>query len=162
MIISVVIIIAVLFWDDIKTLLSKFKNTDKMSTVKFKSNTNNPFNIKANKANNWQGKNTKEGATFESFDSIEYGIRAGIKLLSTYFNKYKLNTIEKIIPRYAPPSENDTAGYIDFVSSETGFQSDQPIDWTKENIWKLSHALCKMENGYNLNREDYETAWQLL
>lgn len=156
--IALLIILAVFFWDDTKKIVNKISN--KMQ-VKFGSNTNNPFNIKAQKANVWVGKTTKEGATFESFDLLENGVRAGVKLLKNYFNKYKINTVRGIITRYAPSTENNTENYIRFVSKEMGVTEDQILQPDKETLWKLSHAICKMENGYELSREVYEVAFKM-
>ncbi len=159
MIIAVLVIIIVIFYEDIKKL---FQKVSTMTQVKFNKNKNNPFNIRAVKANKWNGKTTPEGAEFESFDTLENGVRAGIKILLTYFNKYNLRTIEKIISRYAPDNENNTAGYIDFVANETGFEPNQAIEPNKENLWKLSHAICKMENGYELKKNVYEKAFAII
>lgn len=159
MLIFLIGVISVFFWDDVKQLFTKISN--KMQ-VKFHSNVNNPFNLKAVAANKWNGKTTKEGATFESFDTLENGVRAGIKVLKTYFSKYNLNTVAKIIPRFAPKNENDTEGYIKFVCSELGVERNEMLSADKETLWELSSAVCKMENGYELSRQTYETAWQLL
>lgn len=42
-------------------------------------------------------------------------------------------TLRQLITRYAPPSENDTAGYIKFVSEKTGINPDKEIDLTRGN-----------------------------
>lgn len=75
---------------------------------------NNPFNIKKSH-HDWLGKK-QDGAdpTFEQFDTLELGVRAGLKLLTTYINR-GYDTPEKIIKRFAPTSENNTENYIDFI-----------------------------------------------
>ena len=158
MIIAACLLLIVLFWDDIKSFYTKISN--KMQ-VKFGTNTNNPFNIKANKANKWQGKTTKEGASFESFDTLENGVRAGIKILKAYFSKYGLNTVRGIITRFAPSNENNTENYIKFVSTQLGVTADAELTPDKTTLWKLSRAVCKMENGYDLNLDVYEAAYKL-
>lgn len=152
------LIVIVFFWDDIKKLFNLLRDK---TMVKFNMNVNNPFNIRNNAANKWQGKTTPKGAPFEHFDTIENGIRAGIKLLKNYMNNKEKRTIRSILTTYAPNSENDTNGYINFVSKETGFDPDKILSADKETIWKLSQAMCKMENGYTLNRANYETAWSM-
>lgn len=159
MLIGLGLIIIVFFWDDLKSIYTKFSN--KMQ-VQFHSNTNNPFNIKANAANKWNGKTTKQGATFESFDRLENGVRAGIKILKTYFEKYNIETVQGIITRFAPSTENNTAGYIKFVCREMGVTETQRILPDKETLWKLSKAICKMENGYELSKESFEAGYGLL
>ena len=85
---------------------------------------NNPLNIR--KGNNWKGERPHQtDKAFEEFQSMEFGIRAGFIILRKYINGYfgltaKHNTIEKIIRRWAPPSENATQNYIDFVAKDMG------------------------------------------
>jgi hypothetical protein len=45
---------------------------------------------------------------------MPYGYRAGFVILHTYL-VHGLNTIEKIIVRFAPPTENNTENYITSV-----------------------------------------------
>ncbi len=42
-------------------------------------------------------------------------------------NGKPINSISDLISSWAPPSENDTAGYIRFVSSTTGYDPDAPL-----------------------------------
>ena len=39
-----------------------------------------------------------------------------IKIMYTYKKKYNLDTIEKVIYRWAPPVENDTESYVEYVA----------------------------------------------
>lgn len=74
----------------------------------------NPFNIKKS-SNNWLGKVISDkDPTFEVFDTLEHGLRAGIKLLVNYI-KHGYDTPSKIISRFAPPCENVTTSYIHYV-----------------------------------------------
>lgn len=74
---------------------------------------NNPGNL-VDTPQVWQGEIVvnKTDDKFMQFTSAIYGIRALVRLLLNYEAKYGLNTIEKIIPRYAPRNENDTEAYI--------------------------------------------------
>ena len=84
---------------------------------------NNPGNIRH--GIDWDGldKDQSKDEEFSQFSTPEYGIRAMFKILKTYNDKYNLNTIEGIINRWAPPIENDTEAYINFVSSKVGKNS---------------------------------------
>ena len=85
---------------------------------------------------------------FETFDTPEHGIRAGVKLLLTYFHKYGLKTIREIISRFAPPSENDTESYIAHVSLETGIPDDEALDLDDPYILAaVAMAIIKHEQG---------------
>ncbi len=83
----------------------------RVNTRGFKNN--NPGNLRH--GNDWKGEAKGDDKAFETFASVEYGIRALYKLITNYSDKYDLNTIENIITRYAPPFENKTASYINTV-----------------------------------------------
>lgn len=112
---------------------------------------NNPFNIRVNKANKWLGKvPTTNG--FEAFDTMEHGIRAGIKLLQNYYTKKGLNTVTDIIKVYAPTIENDTNHYIEVVCQHTGFKPNEVINlMNRDTITRLAEAMIFMEQGVWLN-----------
>ena len=68
---------------------------------------NNPLNIRHNK-DVFQGEVKGTDKAFKTFSTMPYGYRAAFVTLATY-NSRGWNTIEKIISRWAPPCENDTA-----------------------------------------------------
>lgn len=116
---------------------------------------NNPLNIRYNSANNWRG---QEGAErgFCKFKSVAYGIRAAYILLTNYI-KFGCNTLEDIISRWAPPSENDTENYISFVEEETLIPRDLILTdnsihdyWTKIMILQ---AMAKMETAQTFDEQ---------
>lgn len=99
---------------------------------------NNPLNIRI--GNNWQGEVAKPtDLQFEQFTEMKYGVRAAFKLLHNYIERYKLNTIEKIVRRWAPSSENNTEAYIKHVCEWTGFGRTQVLHTNKpfEMLWLL-------------------------
>lgn len=110
---------------------------------------NNPGNIRKNKRNPWVGKiENGTDSAFEQFVYPEFGIRAMMKLFVTYSKRYKLNTITKILSRYAPNNENDTEKYIQFVSQKTGKGANDPLDMTNEQeMSEFIKSLIQMENG---------------
>ena len=89
---------------------------------------NNPLNIRRSK-DKWQGLDAKQNdPSFFMFESMEMGWRAAFVILTkTYYHKYRLFTIRKIISRWAPPAENDTEAYIKRVSDLTGIDPDEPL-----------------------------------
>lgn len=122
---------------------------------------NNPLNIRI--GNDWQGeKLPNTDGSFEQFTEMKYGLRAGFILLRNYINKYGLNTIEKIIKRWAPSNENNTKEYIRMVCKETGFESTMPVDASNccEMI-ALVDAMCFVENGQEVPLEDIVIGWLL-
>ena len=104
---------------------------------------NNPLNIEEN-GTAWEGKAGDDGR-FVIFESVEHGLRAAGRILRTYATKYQLTTIAGIISRWAPPSENDTQNYINFVSNKTGIQADQHL--TRSDYPQVLAAMIHMENG---------------
>ena len=88
---------------------------------------NNPLNIRRSK-DKWQGLDAKQSdSSFFKFESMEMGWRAAFVILTkTYYHKYRLFTIRKIISRWAPPAENDTEAYVKRVSDLTGIDPDEP------------------------------------
>jgi len=48
--------------------------------------------------------------------------------LQIYAGRDHLDTLQTIISKYAPSSENNTKAYVDDVSSRTGYKADQRLD----------------------------------
>jgi len=111
---------------------------------------NNPFNL-VKTAIKWQGKTAGTDSRFETFESVEYGIRAGIiDIIGDIGNKGQ-DTIKKLITVFAPPHENDTTAYIRYVEGVTGVnQNDSLIKNGKVDqvlLGKLITAIINKENG---------------
>jgi hypothetical protein len=104
---------------------------------------NNPGNIRP--GDSWQGMiGTNSG--FVVFENIGYGIRAlGIDLRTKIGNGY--NTIQLIITRYAPPSENNTQAYINSVVSSTGFSATKILTADGPTLFALIRAIINVEVG---------------
>ncbi|GHV32117.1 hypothetical protein FACS1894177_07790 [Bacteroidia bacterium] len=108
---------------------------------------NNPLNIRHNN-DLFQGE-IRPGTdrSFKQFQSPAFGYRAGFVTLGTYL-KRGLNTIEKIIHAWAPPSENDTQGYIGKVEKWSLVKRDKILTaGDGEDYVKIVLAMSKVENG---------------
>ena len=108
---------------------------------------NNPGNVVY--GSQWEGL-AKEQAdpSFCTFVSMEYGIRALLKILLTYWRNYHLNTVHSIINRYAPPCENNTKAYVLSVANALKVAPHQTIDLSdRELIIKLAKAIVRHECG---------------
>lgn len=118
----------------------------------------NPFNIKYS-ANCWKGKINppyKKDDVFEEFRTFEYGIRAGICLIQTYVLNYGLNTVRKVVSRFAPSGENDTDTYIRYVCShDDGLRPDDEFVVGSLAFFNLLHWICFYESKYNLTYDTY-------
>lgn len=125
---------------------------------------NNPGNIRHG-GSKWQGLSaTQTDRNFCQFVSPEYGIRAIYKVLQTYQRDRKLNTVASIINRYAPPNENNTAGYIKRAAADIGVGINDPVNTKdKKTGIALATAIVGVELGYQPYSADvFERAWSLL
>lgn len=118
---------------------------------------NNPANIRRT-GERWQGMKAKQtDGAFVQFDSMIWGVRALLKTLHTYVVKYDLHSPKEIISRYAPPVENWTDRYIDYIWSElVGNNCKTQLalsDFGNESVtlFVFAHAMCNIESGYNLS-----------
>lgn len=109
----------------------------------------NPMNIKDSSIN-WNGETGENlDPVFEEFDTYSDGIRAGAKLLVNYQALYSLNTIEGLINRYAPPSDNNpTNDYVQYVAEKVGVLPSQVID-VKTHLVEMVKAIIAFELGLN-------------
>ena len=107
----------------------------------------NPMNVKDSSIL-WNGETGfNHDPVFEEFNHYSDGIRAGAKLLVNYEKLYGLNTIQGLINRYAPPSDNNpTNEYVQHVARYVGVSPVQPID-VKSHLVKLVKAIIHFEIG---------------
>lgn len=128
---------------------------------------NNPLNIR--KGNNWQGENkVQTDASFEQFESMTYGLRAGFKILKNYMSGYggrvaPLQCVADIIGRWAPPNENNTKAYMTSVCALTGLHPREHISFSDRNkMIALVDAMCRVECGQPVSIDLIGSAYDLL
>ena len=124
---------------------------------------NNPLNIRKNKTK-WQGlADVQSDKAFFVFVAPEWGYRAALRTLQNYHRVHGLNTIRQWIERWAPPCENPTDNYIDFVCKKTGMPaSAEPRISNKVVMCNIVAAMSHMENGVPAVMEDVYKGWELL
>lgn len=118
---------------------------------------NNPGNLIITNSN-WIGKVPRSQNTdgrFEQFTSMFWGIRAMLIDIIGDIVKDGLDTLNKLIPEYAPSFENNTQAYIKRVSQATGLQPNQNIPLDKEMLRKLIKAKIEVENGVEATKTYY-------
>jgi len=99
--------------------------------------TNNPFNVRYSKSNDWQGADTSiRERGYEGFENADYGIRAADRVLENY-GKKGISTLRDALDRYAPSSENPTESYIDFISEKTNIDPDAEINLEDPSVRAL-------------------------
>ena len=133
---------------------------------------NNPLNIVKSLYNTWQGEiKPSRDKNFCQFETMAYGCRAALKLLRTYYEKYKCTTISKIVRRWAPETENNVLAYIRNVSRMTGIGATTPLPPMKEEtkiVWcDIVLAMATVECGLDPKTKEnlathIEIAWKLL
>ena len=119
---------------------------------------NSPYNIKVS-PNRWKGKippSQKKDPVFEEFPNMFFGIRAGILLLRHYIlDGY--NTLNTIIPRYAPASENHVQNYINYLLTffDETFTADTPISFGLDSLdfYLLNTGITLYESNYEITRD---------
>lgn len=102
----------------------------------------------ANNPGNLRIPNSSVG--FQQFASPEAGLRAMARQLRLYQNRDHLDTIEGIVNKYAPASENDVKSYVGDVAKRTGFGAGQHLDLNDNaTLGALIAAMTKHENARN-------------
>lgn len=106
---------------------------------------NNPGDFRVGIA--WQGMVGSENG-FITFQDVAWGLRALALDLINNINKGN-DTITTFITQYAPPSENDTAGYIASVSADTGLDPNLQLGTDNDTIHSMMRAIINKEIGVN-------------
>ena len=120
---------------------------------------NNPLNIRAGQP--WHGL-SREVDGFCEFDNLSYCIRSALIILWHYQHRRKVKSLKDVIYTWAPPSENNSFGYLRFVSNETLF----PFDWKLDvlhpvSCFRLLKAMCQFESNFTLVYGVFDDAYRL-
>lgn len=109
---------------------------------------NNPGNIISGPTQ-WDGQIDGADPRYASFASPEAGIRALGKNLLAYQAK-GIDTVEGIVGRWAPATENDTAEYVKTVAKKLGVDPREPLNLKdRKTLTALATAIIEQENGVN-------------
>lgn len=110
---------------------------------------NNAGNLRYDGHSKWQGMTGVDPQGFVIFDTPENGMRAAGINLANQQKLHGINTIEGLVQKYAPQSDNnDTAAYIQSVAQQTGLDPRQPLDFTDPAVQqKILPAMFKVEGG---------------
>lgn len=122
----------------------------------------NPGNIRRSRVRYKGECHPSTDESFKQFESMEWGYRAMFILLDTYRVRYGLKTLREMIMRYAPPSENHTALYLDAVCEMTGIRPDERIDTRSRRVMvPIVAAMSRIENGCAARRAEVEYGFTL-
>jgi hypothetical protein len=125
-----------------------------MTTPTAGERNNNPGNLRASPNFTWTGQTGVDKNGFCVFKDATAGIRALTINLHTHYARYDLTTVRGLITRHAPPGENNTGAYVDFVAGRLGVLPSTPIAFDKVTVSKLVRAIIHMKLG----RDVYENS----
>ena len=130
---------------------------------------NNPLNIR-HSADRWEGARAEQtDKSFVQFETLAYGYRAAWKVLESYWKHSKEKrepyTVETIIRRWAPPTENPTDAYVRTVLSLTSLGGKEHLPrpfmgYMLEKLARLLAAMTVMECGIPLKEVDMDAIWE--
>lgn len=128
---------------------------------------NNPLNIV--RGCNWKGlAKIQTDSRFCQFESMAYGLRAAFLLIRNYMtgrcaDRVRRTSIQSIISRWAPSSENATGNYIRFVAQKSGVGRYDKVSWSdRSSVVAIVHAMAWFECGVNMDIEPFYSAYDLL
>lgn len=109
----------------------------------------NPGNIRHGNAT-WQGQAPQQNdPDFVTFTSNATGFRAMAITLRNYQTVHGLHCLRDIISRWAPPSENPTNNYVEFVCNRVGVSPDKQVDLSDKSLLTLlCAAIAEFESGF--------------
>jgi hypothetical protein len=112
----------------------------------------NPGNLRPGQGFEGESGTISKGksGTFASFASAESGLRALARDLLTKEYHDGLNTIAKIITKYAPASENNTPAYIADMSRQLGINPDTPLNLKDSpQLQAMMRGIIHHEQGFD-------------
>ncbi len=122
----------------------------------------NPGNIRRSETVYRGEKRPSEDGEFKQFVSMAWGYRAMFVILECYRHRYGLTTLREMLGRYAPPTENSTEMYVEFVARKAGVSPEERLDTASDKVMKaVVAAMSQMENGAEATMEDVEEGWRL-
>lgn len=108
---------------------------------------NNPLNIRKS-PNAWVGKVGGLDKDFETFDTMEHGIRAAMVIVRTYIRKHNCTTVKQLINRWAPATENNTQAYIERVLKISLTSPNEPLKFERRlQMSTILYAMHIVECG---------------
>lgn len=111
---------------------------------------NNPLNLEFRPG---QPGVTGSDGRFGRYQSMEDGLFAGAQQVLRWVDRGD-TTLTALISRWAPPSENNTAAYVQRVARDTGLSATGPINWRDPNVLgSILQSMAHHENGRAVDAE---------
>lgn len=130
----------------------------------------NPGNIERVAGVVWEGEAEHQGdERFVCFSSPKWGIRAIARVLITYADARRardgsrIDTVQEVIERWAPPVENDSGAYAAHVRARLGVEPGMILDIKRPDVMRgLIEAIIAHENGQQPYTDAQITAGMVL
>ncbi len=123
---------------------------------------NNPGNIRLSLSPFRGEVKPSQDPAFKQFKSMKWGYRAMFLIIHNYDQLYGINTLNKIIARWAPAVENHTNEYIKSVAKRLGIATNGYIDSLNHDVMvEMAGAMSWIENGVAPVKRDVEAGWKL-
>jgi len=107
----------------------------------------NPGNLRGNPRITWDGQVAIDDKDFVVFASDVKGLRADIIDLHTHYIRDKEVCVLTLIGSYAPPVENDTKGYVEFVCERLNVEARDTLVFDRRTADALIRAIVRIEQG---------------
>ena len=119
---------------------------------------NNPGNIRPLKNDTYKG---QIGIVndFVQFDTMAHGIRAWLMNFHAAVVTHGRTNLTQYITAYAPPKENDTAGYIEKMCNITTMKPEQAFDLSFAQTEEIMRAQFIIENGMVIASKITDSDW---
>ena len=112
---------------------------------------NNPGDLEQPPGTSWAGTVGMDGP-FVIFADTTWGLRALAKDLINNINE-GYDTINSLISKFAPPSENNTDAYIAAVSADTSIDAGTQLGTDPDTITSLMRAIVNHELGDSYSQQ---------
>jgi hypothetical protein len=113
---------------------------------------NNPLNLSYVPGQEGLDPSQPSDGRFGRYTSMEAGIAQSFRQMQRHAERRGDDTIAKLVSRWAPPNENDTAGYIDRVSRDTGIAAGDRLDLRDaDTLRRLVSSMARVETGRPLD-----------
>ena len=121
----------------------------------------NPLNIRHSRDRFHGEVVPSQDRAFKQFSNMAYGYRAAFVILASYLACGR-NTVDKIIRAWAPPTENNTEGYINHVVQRSGVGRYKVLTADSGGDYrKIVAAMSHCENGVPANMADVEAGFRM-
>ena len=108
----------------------------------------NPLNIKTLRGSEkWEGQIGSDSFGHAKFKQWEHGVRAFVLTMVTYHQKYGIDTVPKLVKRYA---EGNHEEYIKFICYKLNITDEEKKINILKRIPELIKTMAKFESGIDL------------